>query len=89
MIKYNPTHCKYSGDTNIRPDTQNKQPTRDNGKDYARGKIFRLSSDEDQISNSAKNPKKPSIDKVPIHVYVGISHRYSCISSLQKQEIIM
>ena len=29
MIKYNPTNCKYSGDTNMIPDTYNNKYTRD------------------------------------------------------------
>ena len=42
MLKYNPTHRKYTGDANIRPATQQNQAAIDKIKDYARGKIGRL-----------------------------------------------
>ena len=38
MIKYNPTHHKYPGNTNMRLATQQYQPARDISKDDARGK---------------------------------------------------
>ena len=37
MIKYNPTHFKYSGDANMRPTTHQNQAARDQIKDSTRG----------------------------------------------------
>ena len=37
MVKYKPTHRKYSGDATMIPDTQENQSTRDRIKDYASG----------------------------------------------------
>ena len=39
MVKYNPTHCKYAGGTNMRPAKEQNKATRDNSKDGTRGKI--------------------------------------------------
>ena len=74
MLKYNPTHQKYAGDSNMRPAAQQNQASRDKIKDDARLKIGRPLAEDLQLSNFAKNPKKPSISEVPIHVCVGISH---------------
>ena len=75
MIKYNPTHQKYESYANMIPDTHKNQLEIDNSKDDTRVKIGRLLTEEFQLSNFAKNPKKPSIAEVPIHVCVGIPHR--------------
>ena len=74
MLKYNPTHHKYAGDANMIPAAQQNQASRDKIKDDARLKIGRPLAEDLQLSNFSKNPKKPSISEVPIHVCVGISH---------------
>ena len=38
IIRYNLTHCKYAGDANMIPDTQNNQDTIYNSNDAERGK---------------------------------------------------
>ena len=43
MIKYNPTHHKYAGDSNMRLATHQNQSTRENSKKNKRGKIGRPS----------------------------------------------
>ena len=54
MVKYNPTHCKYAGGTNMRPAKQQNKATRDNSKDDTRGKRGGASAEEVQLSNFAK-----------------------------------
>ena len=66
-----------------------KKTTIENSNNSERFKWGGLSAEEVQLSNYAKKSKNPSISEVPIHVCVGISHSYKCISSLQKQEISM
>ena len=73
MIKYNPTHCKYAGDSNIKPATQNNQATREKKKDASRGERGKMSEEEVEFSNFKKS-EKPIIAEVPIHVCVGIPH---------------
>ena len=73
MINYNPTHCKYAGDSNIKPATQNNQATREKKKDASRGERGKMSEEEVEFSNFKKS-EKPIIAEVPIHVCVGISH---------------
>ena len=58
MIKYNPTHCKYAGDANMRPATQQNQPKIDNRKDYSRGEMVRPLEEGVQLYNLAKPPKE-------------------------------
>ena len=74
MIKYNPTHHKYSGEANMRPATQNIQSTSNNRKRDAKVKIGRPSEEDVQLSIHAKKSKKPSIAEVIIYVCVRISH---------------
>ena len=74
MLKYNPTHRKYVCDTNMRPSTHKKKPTRDKIKDDARGKRGRPLAEDLQLPLFEKKPKDPTISEVQIHVCVGISH---------------
>ena len=51
MIKYNPTHHKYSGEANMIPATQQNQAAIDKSKDDTRGKRGRPLVEEVQLSN--------------------------------------
>ena len=53
MIKYNPNHRKYAGDTNMRPGTQQNQSARNKSKDNARKKIGTPLEEDIQLSNFA------------------------------------
>ena len=73
MIKYNPTHCKYSGESNMRPATHHNQALRYKNKDSAGKKEGGRNQRRFNIPTLQKNQNNLSIVKVPIHVYVGIS----------------
>ena len=54
MIKYNPNHSKYSGDSNMIIATKWNQSDIDKSKDDTRGKIVRLLANEVQLFNFKK-----------------------------------
>ena len=54
MIEYNPTHHKYAGDANMRPDTQQNQAAREKSKETTRVKRGRPSAEKVQLSKFAK-----------------------------------
>ena len=86
VLKYKPTHRKYACDANMVPATHKNQVSIEKIKDGAWSKRGRPFAEEFQLSNFAKKSKKPGIFKVPIHICVGISHCYTCISILQKRK---
>ena len=55
MINYNPTHHKYSGDSNIRTAKHQNKSAMENRKVAERVKIVRPSAEEVQLSNFSKN----------------------------------
>ena len=57
MINYNPTHHKYSGDTNIRTATHQNKSSRENIKYAERVKLSRPSAEEVQLSEFSKNKR--------------------------------
>ena len=57
MIKYNPTHHKYVGGTNMRPAKYQNQAARYKINYYARGKGSRPLVEEVQLSNFEKKKK--------------------------------
>ena len=58
MIKYNPTHLKYSCDTNMRPYTQHNQAKRDKSKDKLRVERGSPLANEVQFSKFLKTIKE-------------------------------
>ena len=58
MIGYNPTHCKYAGDDNMRTAKHQNQAEIDHSKDFARGGVGGLLAEEVQFSNFAKKIKE-------------------------------
>ena len=64
MIKYNPTHCKYSDGVNMRPDTQQNQSAIDNRKGDARGKRGGSLEEEVQFSKFTKKIKESKYRRV-------------------------
>ena len=54
ILRYNPTHRKYAGESNMRPDTQQNQDARDKSKDDERVKIVRPLVEGLQFSNFEK-----------------------------------
>ena len=58
MIKYNPTHLKCAGYTNMRPATHQNQASIQKSEDCSSGKIESPSTEEVQFSNFATKIKK-------------------------------
>ena len=58
MIKYNPTHCKYEVEYNMRSDTHIKQTKKYKSKYAVRKEIWRPSEKEVQLSNFSKKIKE-------------------------------
>ena len=61
MLRYKPTHLKYTVDTSMIPSTQQNQTEINKSKDDSRRKIGRTLAEDLQFSNFAKKSKNPRI----------------------------